>query len=185
MTKEEWKYKEKLIWIAIQQLNIKPDFILGYEEYYHYGLIGLVKGLKRSMYVDNEVSYLLTIIKHHIINGIHKENRIKRKPPKGMAKSLDDFKYDNEKRTYNETIENKNINVENEVLRKIMVEEIEKATDEVLTKKQRLYFCHYYGINGHEQKSKLQISKMYNVDHRSIYRRIEFATKKIKEYMKC
>lgn len=154
------------------------------EEIYYYGLMGLIKGTKVYDYSVKPSSFLYPCISNEIKHYMRLSNMDKRKIHKETMVSI--YKEVGEKRDTEliEFFEDENINVEQELMDKLEVEKIMYAMNKVLTKKQKMYLCQYYGVYGYKPMAFNEMARKYNCSRQNIKQTIEWAKRKIKDYLK-
>ena len=170
-----------LIIMAMKQLNITPKNENEFQEYYDYGMDGLIKGAKtydKSKGIA-ESTYLTTCIKHEIMKCFKFKTTKGRYNPYGEVSLDDDF--DNNVNLY-EVIPN-NVDVEKEVIQKIRYEQVVKLLDKMKNKKYVKVLKMYYGI-GCKEKNLTEIAKEMGLSHTRTSRMRKAGMRRLKEMVK-
>lgn len=149
-----------LIIMVIRQLKISIKNTRELEEYFEYGMIGLIRGAKT--YDKNkgiaESTYLTTCIRHEIIKSFKLKTTKKRFNEYGEI-SLDDDLGRNV--NFYDIIPN-DVDIEKEVITKIRCEELLKLLETMKNKRYIRVIKMYYGI-GCQQKNLSEIAKELGV----------------------
>lgn len=150
------------------------------DEFQFAGLLGLINGIQTYKECSTkESTYYYTCIKNSIITRFSKREREKNNynsniislsTPLNSTHCIED----------NLTSE---INVEKQVIDKIMYEKIVDIIDTRLKNKTKTYIKEYYGIN-QPKKNLRQISKLHNVSKQNVDQIIKNGIKKIKQELK-
>lgn len=154
-----------------------------YQEYYDYGLEGLINGVKSY---DNNVSkpgtYLYTCIKNMIVRCFQLSEMDKRKINKIAKVSMNELISNDGKETeLGEIIGDERINIEEEVEKKLQIEAIIRELNSMKNKKDALAIKMYYGLDGYLPKTYEEIGKEFGVTREMIRVRINRALNKLKE----
>lgn len=171
------QYK-RLIYKVMQDLNCSKDEETQ-DEMFFAGLLGLINGINTydSTKSVKEQTYFYTCIKYSIITKIHYKyakgrtnNTISINTPLSSTMTIEDTLVSN-------------INVEKEVIDKIMYEKILNIIETKLKNKTKLYIKQYFGIN--QPKLRLiDMVKLHNVSRQNIDQVIRNGIKKIKQELK-
>lgn len=154
-----------------------------YQEYYDYGLEGLINGVKSY---DNGISkpgtYLYTCIKNMIVRCFQLSEMDKRKinkmPKVSLNRTIDNDSNDTE---LGELIADERINIEEEVEKKLQIEAIIKELNSMKNQKDALAIKMYYGLDGYLPKRYDEIASEFGVSRNMICHRINRALNKLKE----
>ncbi len=174
---------QRLIYKVIKDLHCYWRTEDEFQDLYDAGLLGLVRGAKKYDGSSTPGTYFYTCIKNEINKYIYLSCRDKRKIHKDIMISLDKEVKSESETTYLDFLEDPNVNLEEDLLKKLEVEKVLKAIDTCLTPLQRLYICHYYGINGYKQMPFREIAEEYNCSHQNIQSKVRQAIKNIKNYL--
>jgi RNA polymerase sigma factor (sigma-70 family) len=149
-----------LIKMAIKQLNISTKNVSELEEYYGYGMIGLIRGAKtydKSKKIA-ESTYLTICIKHEIMKSFKLKTTKKRFNEYGEI-SLDDDLGRNV--NFYDIIPN-DIDIEKEIITKIRCEELLELLETIKNERYIRVIKMYYGI-GCQEKTLSEIAKELGV----------------------
>lgn len=173
-----------LVGYVIKHLNLGNH----YDYYQDIGMIGLCKGAKT--YDPNkgfkESSYLVKCIKYEILRDIRLQNYSKRKINQ-MAISLDLNINEKTFTTIGELIEDKNINVEEQVINNFLNNSLYNAILRLPLKEINI-ICSLYGLCGFSIKNVNQLANELNISSKGVYwykkRILEKLKNGLKEYYK-
>lgn len=141
-----------LIGLIINKYKFKYD----YDELFEVGMIGLCKGAK---VFDANKGYKPTAI---LSSCIRNEILMFLRKNKSLPLSLDNIASQDGKITYEDMIADESINVEQQIIRKVQIEEIKSAMYK-LNEKERIILAHVYEIGGAKKLNQAQLSKMLNI----------------------
>lgn len=167
----------RLIYYIIKQMGLFYDC----DEYYDVGVIGLIKAA-RDFDETRECkfsTFAYKYIRTEIIRLVHYKHRYKRKI-NFLTVPLDEPLSENGF-TYEEIIPS-DINVEEEVEQKILLEKIYKVID-MLDEKDRFIIKSYYGLDGYERKNYREIGEVFNLSKTAIRIRLQKNIKIIKRVL--
>lgn len=152
-----------------------------FQDFYDAGLEGLIKGAKQYNSNKSKPStYLITCIRNEICKHLYLSNLDKRRIHKETLISLD--KEFGDETPLADFLQS-DINVEEEVLKKLEAEKLLNAIDKCLTQKQKEYICKYYGINGYKQKPFEAIAAEENCSRSNVYCIVKKAKRRLKKQL--
>lgn len=173
----------KLIYESIKQLHICWIGAEEFQEYYDAGLEGLIVGART--YKEEEgvkpCTYLMTCIKNSIKRQLKLRNCVKRKNKKGVDIYLNSLYGEAD---YDEFLEDKSINIQDEVEQKICVEEIITEINKMSNIKDALVLKMYFGLEGFTARNQAQISEILNISQTMVRMRLNRGIKTLREKMK-
>lgn len=154
-----------------------------YQEYYDYGLEGLINGVKSY---DKDVSktgtYLYICIKNMILRCFRLSEMDKRKinkiPKISLNMTIDNEGHETE---LEELIADKRINFEEELEKKIQIESIIKELNSMKNQRDALAVKMFYGLDGYLPKSYKEIAEEVGVTSSMINQRVNRALKELKK----
>lgn len=178
-----------LINFAIKKLNCKWETEDEYQNYYDYGLEGLIRGAKT--YNDSKgkpSTYLYKCIANSIQRTFYLNNMPKRFNPSGKDISLN-YKIEgdniNDYTEFGDLIPDPNVNVEEEVDKILEKERVLYAVNNLKNKKDRIIVKMYYGLDGYEEVNSYEkIAEKIGVSRSAIFSRIKRAKKELKRALK-
>ena len=179
-----------LIVLMIKKLNCKWETDDEYQNYYDYGLEGLIRGAKTYDESKGKVStYLCSCIKNSIQRAFYLNKMPKRYNPAGPDLSLNYEVYEgnnlNDYSEYGDFIPDPNVNIEEEVERIHQKEIILNAVNNLKIEKDKLVVKMYYGLDGYEEcKSYDKIAEKFGVTRNAIFSRMSRARKELKAKLK-
>lgn len=179
-----------LIVLMIKKLNCKWETDDEYQNYYDYGLEGLIRGAKTYDESKGKVStYLCACIKNSIQRAFYLNKTPKRYNPAGPDLSLNYEVYEgnnlNDYSEYGDFIPDPNVNIEGEVERIHQKEIILNAVNNLKIEKDKLVVKMYYGLDGYEEcKSYEKIAEKLGVSRNAIFSRMQRAKKELKIKLK-
>ena len=152
-----------------------------FQDFYDAGVEGLIKGAKQyNSSISKPSTYLITCIRHEICKHLYLSECDKRKVHKETLVSLD-------KEVGNETtladFLQSDINIEEEILKKLEIEKLLNTIDKCLTQRQKKYICKSYGLNGYKQKSFEAIAAEENCSRSNVYSIVKRAKKILKKQL--
>lgn len=170
-----------LIIMVIKKLNIFPKTEDEFQEYFDYGMEGLIKGAKtydKSKGIA-ESTYLTICIKYEIMKCFKLKTTKKRYNPYGEVSLDDDF---NGNVNLYEVIPN-NVDVEKEVIQKMRYEQVVRLLNKMKNKKYVKVVKMYYGI-GCKEKNLTEIAKEMGLNHTRVSMMRKAGMRKLKEMVK-
>lgn len=178
-----------LINLMIKKLNCKYETEDEYQNYYDYGLEGLIKGAKTYDKSKGKPStYLCKCISHSIKRAFFLNSMLKRTNPAGRDISLNyiiDGDNINDFTEYGDLIPDPNVNIEEEVEKIFEKENVLNAVNNLKIEKDKIAIKMYYGLEGYEElKSYDKIAKKFGVSRNAIFFRIQRAKKELKKTLK-
>lgn len=179
-----------LIVLMIKKLNCKWETDDEYQNYYDYGLEGLIRGAKTYDESKGKVStYLCSCIKNSIQRAFYLNKMPKRYNPAGPDLSLNYEVYEgnnlNDYAEFGDFISDPNVNIEEEVERIHQKEIILNAVNNLKIEKDKLVVKMYYGLDGYEEcKSYEKIAEKLGVSRNAIFSRMQRAKKELKIKLK-
>lgn len=179
-----------LIVLMIKKLNCKWETDDEYQNYYDYGLEGLIRGAKTYDESKGKVStYLCSCIKNSIQRAFYLNKMPKRYNPAGPDLSLNYEVYEgnnlNDYAEFGDFIPDPNVNIEEEVERIHQKEIILNAVNNLKIEKDKLVVKMYYGLDGYEEcKSYEKIAEKLGVSRNAIFARMQRAKKELKIKLK-
>ena len=170
-----------LIIMVIKKLNIFPKTEDEFQEYFDYGMEGLIKGAKtydKSKGIA-ESTYLTICIKYEIMKCFKLKTTKKRYNPYGEVSLDDDF---NGNVNLYEVIPN-NVDVEKEVIQKIRYEQVVRLLNKMKNKKYVKVVKMYYGI-GCKEKNLTEIAKEMGLNRTRVSMMRKAGMRKLKKLVK-
>ena len=173
-----------LIHLMIKELHCKWKTEDEYQEYYDYGLEGLIKGAKSYDVSKGKPStYLCTCIGRMIQRVFYLNTMSKRYNPAGKDLSLNKLINDEDNSEFGDFIEDPDVNVEADVERKIEYENLLNAINSLKNFKDRIVVKMYYGLDGYEEYRTCEaISRKLGVSKNMVNMRLHRAIKELKVY---
>lgn len=159
-----------LIGLIINKYKFKYD----YDELFEVGMIGLCKGVK---VFDANKGYKPTAI---LSSCIRNEILMFLRKNKSLPLSLDNIASQDGKITYEDMIADESINIEQQIIRKMQIEEIKNAMYK-LNEKERIILAHVYEIGGAKKLNQAQLSKILNISQSYVCRILNKAILKIRK----
>ncbi len=159
-----------LIGLIINKYKFKYD----YDELFEVGMIGLCKGAK---VFDANKGYKPTAI---LSSCIRNEILMFLRKNKSLPLSLDNIASQDGKITYEDMIADESINIEQQIIRKMQIEEIKNAMYK-LNEKERIILAHVYEIGGAKKLNQAQLSKILNISQSYVCRILNKAILKIRK----
>ena len=178
-----------LIHLMIKKLNCKWETEDEYQNYYDYGLDGLINGAKTY---DESKGKASTYLCQCIANGIRRifylNSLPKRHNPAGPDISLNYELLESNRNDYTEfgdLIPDPNVNVEEEVEKILERENVLNAVNNLKIEKDKIVIKMYYGLDGYEEcKSYDKIAEKFGVSRNAIYFRVKRAKEELKKSLK-
>lgn len=176
----------RLIYLAIKQLNLKWDTEDEFQDYYDAGLEGLIKGAKNFDKSKNikESTFLTSCIKNEIKKFIYFKTMPKRFNSNGKDLSLDyELGNNKEGNNYLDLLPDPNINIEEQLEKKLESERLLSAVDQLKNEKDRLVVKMYFGLDGCKEMNSSEIAKKMSVTRSAINARKHRALRALKKYL--
>lgn len=177
----------KLIYLVIKQMHLKWDTDDEFQSFYDSGLDGLINAAKRyNPEKDNKFSTFACIcIKSMISKNLYLKTMLKRYNPCGKDISLnyiinEDTEHSTE---FIDFIADSKINIEEEIEKKLEIERLLHAVDNLKNEKDKMAIKMYYGLDGFKEHTLEQVAKKMNVTREMIRVRVSRARNKLKEYL--
>ena len=178
-----------LINLMIKELHCQWKTEDEWQEYYDYGLEGLIKGAKQ--YDDSKgkpSTYLCKCIANSIRRVFYLNSMPKRNNPAGADISLN-YPMESERlfecTEFGDLIPDPDIDIEKEVEDKLLKERLLNAINNLKNEKDKLAIKLYYGLDGYEQLDSYEaVASKMSVTREMIRVRLDRAKKKLREYLK-
>lgn len=156
-----------------------------YQNLYDAGLVGLINGVRSYNHNISKIStWLYKCIRNEICKEIYSSEKHKRRINKELMVSLDTEISDDTGTTYKDFVVDPNINVEEDVEKRLEIERLIYAIDLVLRPREKKLLCQKYGLNGYRVYSIKELIEQEKVSsHQRIYLIIKNAKKKLKMYL--
>lgn len=178
-----------LINLMIKKLNCKWSNENQYQEYFDYGLEGLIKGAKQYDESKGKPStYLCKCIANSIRRVFYLNSMPKRNNPAGADISLN-YPMESERlfecTEFGDLIPDPDIDIEKEVEDKLLKERLLNAINNLKNEKDKLAIKLYYGLDGYEQLDSYEaVALKMGVTREMIRVRLDRAKKRLREYLK-
>lgn len=177
----------KLIHLVIKQMHLKWDTEDEFQSFYDSGLDGLMNAAKRyDPEKDNKFSTFACIcIRSMIARYLYNKTRKKNFNENGKDISLNHIiNEDNENLTeYGDFISDPKVNIEEEIVKKLEIERLLNAVDNLKNEKDKIAIKMYYGLDGFKEQTLEQVAKKMNVTKQMLQTRVSRARNKLKEYL--
>lgn len=176
-----------LIHLMIKRMNCKWETQDEYQNYYDYGLEGLIRGAKTYTAAKGNVStYLCVCIQNSIKRVFYLNGMSKRHNPAGPDLSLNyTINESNNLYDYSEFgdfIPDPNVNVEETVEKKFERERLLNAVNSLENEKDKTIVKMYYGLDGYEEiTSYEEIGSKFGISRSAVY----FRMNRAKKHLKC
>lgn len=153
-----------------------------YQEYYDYGLEGLIRGVKSyDSNTSKPSTYLYKCIKNMITRCFQLSEMDKRKINKIPKVSINDtISNDGKETELEEIIADESVNVEEEVEKNLKIEAIIKELNSMKNQKDALAIKMYYGLDGYSPNKYDEIASKFGVSRNMICHRINRALNNLK-----
>lgn len=175
---------QKLIRFAIKKMNLFWKTEDEFQEYYDDGLIGLINGAKTySTEKGKPSTYLYTCIKNEISKGIVSKITLKKILNYRYKLSIDEPVNNEIDKTLSDVIPDPNVNIEDDLEKKLEIEKLMYAIDKLDNAKDKLYLCEFYGLKGYKKLLAKEIEDKYNVSHTTVADRLKRARQTLKKYL--
>ncbi len=173
-----------LIYKVIKGMNLYWKTEDEFQDIYDAGLEGLIRGAKAYDPTQTKaITYLSKCIKNNIVRNIYLSELDKRKVNKQYKISLDSKVPDSENTTYADFISDPNVNVEEEIEKKLEIERLLIAIKNLKNEKDKIMLCEFYGVNGYKRLSLSELQEKYKVSRSCIGFRLSRAKKTLKKYL--
>ena len=173
-----------LIYKVIKGMNLYWKTEDEFQDIYDAGLEGLIRGAKTYDPTKTKaITYLSKCIRNMIIRQIYLSECNNRKINKEYKVSLDSTVPDSENTTYADFIADPNVNVEEEIEKKLEIEKLYIAIKNLKNEKDKTMLCEFYGINGFKRLSLPELQEKYKVSKTCIGFRLNRAKKTLKKYL--
>lgn len=179
-----------LIHLMIKKSNCKWETEDEYQNYYDYGLEGLIRGAKTYDESKGKPStYLCQCIANGIRRAFYLNTMPKRTNPAGANLSLNYEVYEgdniNDYSEFGDFIPDPNVNVEEEVEKKLERERVIYAVNNLKNEKDKIVIKMYYGLDGYEEVNTIKkIAEIFGVSRSAIHSRLTRAKKELKKTLK-
>ena len=176
-----------LINLMIKRMNCKWETQDEYQNYYDYGLEGLIKGAKTYDESKGKTStYLCQCIANSIKKIFYLNNLPKHHNVAGRDISLNYEIYEgdniNDYTEFGDLIPDPNVNIEEEVDKILEKERVLYAVNNLKNKKDKLVIKMYYGLDGYEELNSYdKIAEKLGVSRNAIFVGIKRARKELKK----
>lgn len=174
-----------LIHYAIKKMNLKWETDDEWQDYYDYGLIGLINGVKSyDNNKENTVSSFLVPciennIKHHLVN----KTSMGKMNTKGKDISLNQKVALGEESELINFVINKKVNVEREATKNVIISDIIECLNKMENKKDVVVIKLHYGLDGFPEMNYREIARLFKVSDNMIHLRAKRGMKRLKEEM--
>ena len=173
-----------LIYKVIKGMNLYWKTEDEFQDIYDAGLEGLIRGAKTYDPTKTKpITYLAKCIKNNISRNIYLSECDNRKINKQYKVSLDSKIPNGENTTYADFISDPNVNVEEEIEKKLEIERLYLAINNLKNEKDKIILCEFYGINGFKRLNLPELHEKYKVSKTCISARLSRAKKRLKEYL--
>lgn len=175
-----------LIHKVIKDLHIYYETEDEYQEYYDYGLEGLIIAADKydsSKYKPSTFFY--KCIKNMVLRLVYKKKLAKNKNEFGKDISLNKIianEGENEL-LLGDILEDHNINIEEQIEKKLEIEKLLMAVNKLKNEKDKLVIKMYYGIDGFVPIKMSEIAIKMGVTKTMVWTRITRARRKLREYL--
>ena len=179
-----------LINLMIKKLNCKWETDDEYQNYYDYGLEGLIKGAKTYDESKGKAStYLCQCIANGIKRIFYLNDLPKNHNPAGPNLSLNYEVYEgnniNDYSEFGDFIPDPNVNVEEEVEKTLEKERLLYAVNNLKNEKDKIVIKMYYGLDGYEELNSYdKIAEKFGVSRSAIFARVKRAKEELKNKLK-
>lgn len=176
---------QRLIYKAIKDMHCVYKTEDEFQELYDAGLEGLIKGAK--LYDESKgkpSTWLYPCIQNKIMQCFTIRSAKKRKNEFGRDVSLYEKAYnDEDSLEIIDTIEDSNINIEKDLEKKLEIEKLMYAVDNLKNEKDKLFLCEFYGLKGYERLSLQELQKKYGVSHSLVSFRLKRARETLRNFL--
>lgn len=157
-----------------------------YQDFYDWGLIGLINGAKTYDETKTKTgTYLYRCIYNAIARELYVNSLQKRKNKYGKDVSIYSKIREGENGeilTIFDITKDEKVNIEEEILRLERAEKLHDAIDK-LDPIEQDYIKKYYGVFGYVQMTGEEIAKEYNISRQAVNTRIERIKKKLRKHL--
>lgn len=177
---------QKLIYKAIKNLNCVYKTEYEFEKIYDAGLDGLIKGAKTYDESKGKPStWLMPCIMNEIKHCFVISSAQKRTNEAGKDVSLYDKAYNENDSTIEiiDTIEDPNINIEEDFEKKLEIEKLMYAINKVLTPLEKRIISKKFGLNGYKVYKIIELAEEEKKSRSMIHYFIKQSQLKLKKYL--
>lgn len=176
---------QPLIYKVIKDMNCIYKTEDEFQDLYDAGLEGLIKGAK--IYDESKgkpSTWLYPCIQHQIMHCFTIKNTKKRKNESGRDVSLYEKAYnDDDSLEIIDIIEDSNINIEKDLEKKLEIEKLMYAIDNLENKKDKLFLCEFYGLKGYERLKIKEIQEKHGVSRNMVCFRLKRTRATLRKYL--
>lgn len=178
-----------LVNLMIKELHCQWKTNDEWQEYFDYGLEGLIKGAKQYDESKGKPStYLCKCIANSIRRVFYLNSMPKRNNPAGADISLN-YPMESERlfecTEFGDLIPDPDIDIEKEVEEKLLKERLLNAINNLKNEKDKLAIKLYYGLDGYEQLDSYEaVALKMGVTREMIRVRLDRTKKRLREYLK-
>lgn len=175
----------KLIYLVINRMHLTAKTEDEYQAYYDAGLEGLIKGAKKydesSGYKPSSFLYacIANEIKHHLVL----KTMPKRLNPNGSDISLHSTIGENDEACLEKLIPDPNVNIEAELEKKLEIERLMYAVNQLENETDKQVLKMYYGLEGYKPGTYESIAKELGVSKNMIGIRVKRCYPKLKKIL--
>lgn len=176
-----------LIHLVIKQMHLSWKTDDEWQNYYDFGLEGLINASKKFD-VNQDIkfsTFACVCIKNMIARCLHFKTLSKNFNENGKDISLNyivNEDYEN-KTEYGDFIADPNVNIEKEIEKKLEIEKLINAINNLKNEKDKISIKMYYGIEGFREHTLEEVANKLGVTKEMIRVRVSRARKKLKEYL--
>lgn len=176
---------QPLIYKVIKDMNCVYKTDDEFQELYDAGLEGLIKGAK--IYDESKgkpSTWLYPCIQNKIMYCFTIRSAKKRKNESGRDISIYEKAYnDDDSLEIIDIIEDPNINIEQDLEKKLEIEKLLYAVDKIKNEKDKIFLCEFYGIKGYERLQIKELQKKYGVSRNMVNFRIKRARETLRKFL--
>lgn len=175
----------KLIYLVINRMHLTAKTADEYQAYYDAGLDGLIKGAKTfdESKGYNPSTFLFACIANEIKHHLTLKTMPKRLNPNGSDISLHSTIGENNEDCLEDFIPDSNVNIEEEIEKKLEVERLMYAVNQLENEKDKQALKMYYGLDGHMPGTYESVAKQFGVTREMIRVRISRCYPKLKKIL--
>ena len=173
----------KLIYLAMKQMNLKWQTEDEWQSYYDFGMDGLIKA-SRDFEFDKGfkfTTFAIACIRHMLLRKIYLNTMKKRFNPNGRDLSLNYIVDEEENDEFGDFIEDLNVNIEQEIEKKLEIERLLNAVENLENEKDKLVVKMYYGLDGYSERSLEIVGNAMGCSRQMIRQRLERAKRNLKK----
>jgi RNA polymerase sigma factor (sigma-70 family) len=166
--------------------GVIKDFNLGYlaDDLYDIGLIGLTKGIQsyNKELGNSESTYMYACIKREIFGYLRQKRAKKRSMFKEISLNVKIKTKNNDEEGVEliDCISDKSLEFEDNVENEEKIKTLEKYVDS-LSDGQKEIICYYYGINGYNRMSVIDMKRRFGISKQAIFAKRNRALEKLKK----